>query len=140
MKILPAPSGSERIDIATARVTEAVVQLSRGRVTENAIGLLDLAIERLKVSIREVDVRRVLSSEPPVRLSDLSGRRRRQHPEDRVIVPSHGALLLVTQILELGVDDLALLGSGASRAPALCWATAGLPGLGLPVHHFSELV
>ena len=78
-----------------------------------------------RLLVPEVDVRRVLPREPPVRLTDLARRRRRRDAQHCVVIAPHDAsLLLLAQVLELGVHDLALLARPAER-PAARRAGAG---------------
>src|SRR5262249_62273369 len=83
--------------------------------------------------------------EPAVSLPDLARRRGGGHAEHRVVITSHH-LLLLSEILELRVDDLTLFGArraagGATRLRAR--ALIGRPPrlrLRLPVHDFTDLL
>src|SRR5438093_1044873 len=96
--------------------------------------------------VPEIDVGRVLPREPAVRLPDLARRSGGGHAEHRVVVAPH-ALLLLSEVLELRVDDLALLRTGGTAGSAAglrtrAWTGRLLPclGLRLAVHGLAELV
>ena len=110
-----------------ARMPEAVVHLARGRIREDSERLRDLVEQLAGALVPEIDIGRVLPREALIRSAHLARRSRRRDTQNRVVVATHERLLLlVAQILEVGVDDLAFLRTRRALGRPTLRAGAGL--------------
>src|SRR5262245_30107523 len=106
---------------------ETVVHLARSRISEDSERLGDLIEELAGALVPEIDVGRVLPREALIRSAHLARRSRRRDTQNRVVVATHDRLLLlVAQILEVGVDDLAFLRARRSLGRPTLRTGAGL--------------
>src|SRR5438552_8720306 len=140
-----------RVDVITSAATadlggrghepEPVVHRTGRWIAEDAVGLGDLLEKGTGAVIPEVDVRRILPRKAAIGLPNLARPRGGRDAEHRVVVTSHGHhLLLVAEILELGVHDLAFFRAAARTGACSTAARRRRLRLAFAVHDFGELV